>query len=70
MKTFPSKKFWDNVIIVRNWSFDDSRKGKILDGIKKDSLLMECMRNNNINFPDKIKEFNFNFKENDEKNYF
>lgn len=67
MKIFPSKKFWDNVIIVRNWSFNDSRKGKILEGIQKDSILMECMRKNNINFPEKIKEFYVDFKDDNEK---
>ena len=67
MKIFPSKNFWDNIIIVRNWSFDDSKKGKILEGIKKDSILRECMRANNINFPKNIKEFYVNFKDDNEK---
>ena len=49
MKIFPSKNFWDNVIIVRNWSFEDIKRGKILEGIKNDKKLAEFMKNNNIN---------------------
>lgn len=67
MTIFPSKKFWDNVILIRNWNFDDSKKGKFLEGLKKDSKLMNCMKNNDINIPEKIKEFYVNIKENNDK---
>ena len=67
MDLFPSKKFWDNVLILRNWSFDDSRKGKIIEGIKKDKILTDCMRKNNINFPENIKEYYVDIKEKSDK---
>ena len=62
MKIFPSKNFWDNIIIVRNWSFKDIRRGKILEGIKKDEKLVEFMKNHNINIPKEIKEFYIDLK--------
>jgi len=67
MKIFPSKNFWDNVIIVRNWSFKDIKRGKILEGIKNDKKLAEFMKNNNINLPSEIKEFYINLKSDDHK---
>jgi len=57
MKIFPSKTFWDNIIIVRNWSFNEFRKGKILEGIRNDQKLTEFMKSKNINIPNEIKEF-------------
>lgn len=69
MKTFPSKDFWNNVIVVRNWSFDDSRKGKLLEGIKKDSKLMECINCNKISIPNIIKEFYIDLKSKDGKKH-
>lgn len=67
MNIFPSKKFWDNVIILRTQSFNDSKKGKILEGIKKDSKLMDCMKKNNIKEPANIKEFYVDLKSNDDQ---
>ena len=67
MDIFPSKKFWDNVIILRTQGFNDSKKGKILEGIKKDSKLMDCMKKNNIKEPANIKEFYIDLKSNDER---
>ena len=67
MKIFPSKNFWDNVIIVRNWSFIDIKRGKFLKGIKNDKKLAEFMKNNNINLPSEIKEFYIDLKSDDHK---
>ena len=67
MKIFPSQNFWDNIIIVRNWSFNDARKGKILEGIKNDKKLTDFMGNNNINLPSEIKEFYIDLKSEDPK---
>ena len=67
MKIFPSKTFWDNIIIVRNWSFDEFRKGKILEGIRNDQKLTEFMKSKNINIPNEIKEFYIDLKSYDSK---
>lgn len=67
MNSFPAKDFWNNVIIVRNWSFNDSRKGKLLEGIKKDPELMKCMNKNGISIPNEIKEFYVDIKSDDRK---
>jgi len=67
MKIFPSKTFWDNIIIVRNWSFNEFRKGKILEGIRNDQKLTEFMKSKNINIPNEIKEFYIDLKSYDSK---
>lgn len=67
MNSFPAKDFWNNVIVVRNWSFNDSRKGKLLEGINKDPKLMDCMNNNKISIPKVIKEFYIDLKSDDRK---
>lgn len=67
MRLFPSKNFWNNVIIIRNWSFDDSRRGKIVEGIKKDEDLVSFMTQNNINLPNEIKEFYINLKSDEQR---
>ena len=69
MKIFPSKNFWNNIIIVRNWSFKDTRRGKILEGIKKDDKLNEFMKSNNINVPNELKEFYIDLKSDESKKY-
>ena len=67
MNSFPAKGFWNNVIIVRSWSFDDSKKGKLLEGIKNDQELMNCMKDNGISIPNEIKEIYIELKSNDRK---
>ena len=67
MNIFPAKSFWDNVIVVRNWSFDDDMRGKLLEGINKDEELMNCMNKNNIKKPVNIQEFYINLKSNNPK---
>lgn len=67
MKIFPSKNFWDNIIVVRNWSFNDKFRGKILEGIKKDKKLTDFMTSNNINIPSQIKEFYVDLKSDEPK---
>lgn len=62
MKIFPSKSFWNNIIIVRSWSFDDNSRGNILKGIQKDEKLTSFMKNLNINIPQEIKEFYIDLK--------
>ena len=69
MKIFPSKSFWNNIIIVRNWNFNDNRRGKILEGIKKDEKLTTFMKNQNINMPQVIKEFYIDLKSEEPKKY-
>lgn len=67
MKIFPSKNFWNNIIIVRSWSFEEENKGKFLEGIKKDKKLMDFMKEKNINIPNEIKEFYINLKSKDKQ---
>jgi len=67
MNIFPAKSFWDNVIVVRNWSFDDEMRGKLLEGINNDAELMNCMNKNNIKKPANIQEFYINLKSNNPK---
>lgn len=67
MNIFPAKSFWDNVIVVRNWSFDDDMRGELLKGINNDEELMNCMNKNNIKKPVNIQEFYINLKSNNQK---
>ena len=65
MEMFPSKSFWEHVLILRTHSargpkFEKTRKrieGKLLEGINKDKELTDFMKQNKINMPTILKEF-------------
>ncbi len=65
MEMFPSKSFWEHVLILRTHSargpkFEKTRKrieGKLLEGINKDKELTDFMKQNKINMPTILNEF-------------
>ena len=67
MNSFPAKSFWKNVIVIRNYNFEDHLKGKLLEIIKKNEEIINCMDKNKIDIPDKIQEFYIDLKSNDSK---
>ena len=67
MNSFPAKSFWKNVIVIRNYNFEEHLKGKLLEIIKKNEEIINCMNKNKIDIPDKIQEFFIDLKSNDSK---
>lgn len=65
MEIFPTKNFWDHVLIVRTYSIQSKKlgkmkinaNGKFLKGIKEDKDLIKIMETNGIDVPSNIKEF-------------
>jgi tRNA U34 5-carboxymethylaminomethyl modifying GTPase MnmE/TrmE len=74
MESFPLQNFWEHVIIVNNrcvptdeayQDFLEENPPSFLDNLKKNKIMIEYIKNKNIDIPNEIKVFNIDSKKKD-----
>lgn len=68
MKIFPSENFWEHVLLVESFFMGKIDKTPVLDSITSNEELLQFMKDNQINMPNEIKEYNLDLSNKYEAN--
>ena len=68
MNIFPSRNFWEHVLLIESFYFSEIKKDPLAKSIIDNETLKKYMEDNNIIIPKEIKTFKLNLIEKYEKN--
>lgn len=68
MKVFPSENFWEHVLFVQSFFFQEIAKDSLIESIKSNQNMINFMKEYKIIIPNEIKTYCINLVEKYEKN--
>jgi len=68
MTVFPSENFWEHVLFVQSFFFQEISKDSLIESIKSNQIIIKFMEEHQIVVPNEIKTYCINLAEKYEKN--